>query len=418
MTLKTEQAFQPIIIQSGQNAYGMARSFYEAYGVRSLVLEPSRKKRNIQTFILGGSQAIATKNSRIVDFQQVDYLDDPNYFVHALTGVAKQYKNKKLLLFVCDCYYVELVIKNKQALENYFILPYIDESLMNQIQTKENFYKKCDLYNLKYPRTMVLTNKNYETTAISLAYPIIIKASNSAEYKNCSFLGKQKIFLVHNEEDQKRIVKSIFSSTYNDHLILQEYIPGDDTTIRVLYVYVGKDKKVKLMCLGNTLIEDPSPHHIGNSLAVVTDYDKQLMDKIRFFLEDIGYTGYANFDMKLDVRDGEYKLFEINLRTGTSSYYVTASGHNLMKYVVDDYVFGENLELTYVQAEHLWSLIPKKVLFKCIVNKPLKAEAKRLIKQGKYTDALYFKEDMNIKRWSMLKAYNLYLKIKFKKYYK
>lgn len=418
MTITADQAFLPVIIQSNHNAYGMARSFYEAYGVKSLVLEPSGKKRNIRTVILGGSQSIATKNSRIVDFHYVDHLDAPDYFVQALTDVAKQFKNKKLILLVCDCYYVELVIKNKKALENYFILPYIDETLMDQILTKESFYKNCDLYNLKYPRTTVLTNENYETIAIPLEYPIIIKPSNSAEYTDCSFPGKQKIFLAQNEAEQQSIVKSIFSSTYKDHVILQEYIPGDDTYSRVLYVYVGKDKKVKLMCLGNTLLEDPSPQFIGSSLAVVTDYDEQLMDKIRYYLEDIGYTGYANIDMKLDVRDGEYKLFEINLRTGASSYFVTACGQNLMKYVVDDYVFDEKQELTYVQAKHLWSLIPKKVLFKCMVNERLKIEAKRLIKQGKYTDALYFKEDMNVKRWTMLKLYNLFLKLKYKKYYK
>lgn len=49
-----------------------------------------------------------------------------------------------------------------------------------------------------------------------------------------------------------------------DHLILQEYMPGDDTHIHVLYVYVGKDKKVK----GNILLEDPPAHHIGTPLGL------------------------------------------------------------------------------------------------------------------------------------------------------
>lgn len=171
------------------------------------------------------------------------------------------------------------------------------------------------------------------------------------------------------------------------------------------------------MCVSNKLLEDPSPQNKGISLAVMTDYDEQLMESIRYFLEDIGYTGFANFDMKYDIRDGKYKLFEMNLRPGASSYYVTASGYNLMQYVVDDYLFQVHHERTYVQTKHVWSLLPPKTLFKYMKNEKLKIEAKQLKKDGQYTDALLYKEDMNIKRWIKLKLYHSYLQIKYSKYF-
>lgn len=43
MTCIKEQPFLPIIIQSGQYAYRVARSFYEAYRIKSLVIEPTVK---------------------------------------------------------------------------------------------------------------------------------------------------------------------------------------------------------------------------------------------------------------------------------------------------------------------------------------------------------------------------------------
>jgi len=122
--------------------------------------------------------------------------------------------------------------------------------------------------------------------------------------------------------------------------------------------------------------------------------------------------------MKYDMRDKQYKLFEINLRNGRSSYYVTASGHNLMQCVANDYVFNVHQELTYVQTRHLWSLIPKRLLIKGLKNVKLKIEAKQLIKHDRYSNALYFREDMNVKRWVKLKLYNFYLNLKYKKYYK
>ena len=140
-------------------------------------------------------------------------------------------------------------------------------------------------------------------------------------------------------------------------------------------------------------------------------------DQVRFFLEDIGYTGFANFDMKYDTRDQQYKLFEINLRNGRSSYYVTAAGYNLMKYVADDHMLNIKQNLTYAQNEHLWMIIPKGVLFKYASNEKLKLKAKSLIREGKYTNSLFFNQDMNAKRWTKLTLNSLNYYRKYKKYF-
>lgn len=385
------------------NAYGMARAFYEAYGLKPLVL--------------GRSHLTPTQDSRILHFQQIDNLNSQEVFVGAMEKVAAQHPDKKLLLLACGDDYAKLIIKNKPALQQWFTVPYIDESLMDQILLKENFYKMCEKYQFKYPGTTTVTAEDYESFIPPFDYPIILKASNSVEYWACKFPGKKKVFIAHNEEEKTAILKAIYSSTYQDTMIVQEFIPGDDSYMRVLNAYVGKDGKVKLMCLGNPILEEHSPEGIGSYAAIVTTYDKQLMDQVRFFLEDIGYTGFANFDMKYDVRDKQYKLFEINLRNGRSSYYVTAAGYNLMKYVADDHMLNIKQGLTYADNEHLWMIIPKGVLFKYASNEKLKLKAKSLIREGKYTNSLFFKQDMNVKRWTKLTLNSLNYYRKYKKYF-
>ena len=78
--------------------------------------------------------------------------------------------------------------------------------------------------------------------------------------------------------------------------------------MRVLNAYVDKNHKVRMMCLGHPLLEDPSPKAIGNYVAILPDYNQQVYQQIQDFLEKIEYTGFANFDMKYDPRDGSYKL--------------------------------------------------------------------------------------------------------------
>ena len=81
--------------------------------------------------------------------------------------------------------------------------------------------------------------------------------------------------------------------------------------------------------MGNALLEEHSPEGIGSYAAIVNGCDEKLGEMMKNFLEGIGYVGFANFDMKYDHRDGKYKLFEMNLRQGRSSYFVTAAGYNL-----------------------------------------------------------------------------------------
>jgi len=398
-----EQPFLPILLGSDMNAYGMARAFYEAYGIKPL--------------ILGRSHLTATQDSRILNFKEIKNLNQQEVFVPALEKIAEQYSNKKLLLLACGDDYAKLIIKNKAELEKHFTVPYIDESLMDQILLKENFYKMCEKYDFKYPGTTTVTAENYQEFTPPFEYPIILKASNSVAYWACSFPGKKKVFVAHDEAEKTAILKAIYASSYQDTMIVQEFIPGDDSYMRVLNAYVGKDGKVKLMCLGNPILEEHSPDGIGSYAAIITTYDEKLMDKVRHFLEDIGYTGFANFDMKYDSRDGEYKLFEINLRNGRSSYFVTAAGYNLMKYVADDRMLNLKQELTYAKNKHLWMIIPKGVLFKYASNEKMKIEAKSLIRQGKWTNSLFYKEDMNLKRWVKITLNNLNYYRKYKKYF-
>ena len=114
--------------------------------------------------------------------------------------------------------------------------------------------------------------------------------------------------------------------------------------MRVLNAYVDHDHHVRMMVLGHVLLADPTPEAIGNYAAIIPDYNEGFCLKIKSFLESIGYEGIANFDIKFDPRDGEYKLFEINLRQGRTNFFVTLNGFNLAEYFVDDLVLGNPME--------------------------------------------------------------------------
>ena len=123
-----------------------------------------------------------------------------------------------------------------------------------------------------------------------------------------------------------------------------------------------------------------------------------LMRGVKKFLEAIHYVGFSNFDIKYDERDGKYKFFEINLRQGRSNFYVTGSGFNLARCLVEDYIAHKEMKLTIADKPHLWMVVPRLVAYHYIHNAKAVAEMKRVRRQYGCVNPLFYKGDLAPKR--------------------
>lgn len=396
--------FQPVLLGSDINVYGMARSFHEEYGIKSIAIGKG---------VLG-----VCRNSSIVRVAVVEKrLEEDEVFVKTLRDFAEKHKGKKLLLVPCGDNYIKMLVRNKDKLHDLYEFECIDEELLMRLSIKESFYKVCEEHGFSFPKTDTCTYENYKEKTFEFDFPIIIKPSNSVAYWNCSFPHKKKVFVAENKTEFDKILEAIYGSSYKDPLIIQEYIPGDDSNMRVMNCYCGKDKKVKLISLGNALLEEHSPEGIGSYAAIISSHDQKLADMMKNFLEGIGYIGFANFDMKYDSRDGSYKLFEMNLRQGRASFFVTAAGYNLAKWLVDDIIYNKDLPLTVATNEVLWTIVPKGIIYKYVSNPELKAKAKKLIREKKIVHSYYYNGDRSFKRYIAYIRNQLNYYKKYKRYF-
>lgn len=396
------QEFIPILFGSDRNVYGMSVGFYEEYNIKSIAVCK-----------IGYSE---TKYSKIIDIYQNKDIEKKEIFFSTLKNLKNKYKNKKLILIACSDIYVRLIVENKKELEKDFIVPYIDIDLMNKLIIKENFYKICEKYNLDYPKTIICTKDNYQKIKLPFDFPIIIKPSDSVSYWKSTFWGKKKIFVIRTNDEFKDILNRIYNSTYESDLIIQEYIEGDDTNLRVLNAYVDSNHKVTFMALGQIILEDKAPASYGDYDALIPTYDKNLFDKIQKFLESINYIGYANFDLKYNKKTNSYKLFEINIRQGRSHSFTTLGGYNITKYLVDDMIYHKKRDIEYLETKYLWTIIPKRIIMKYVKNEEIKDKIKLFYKEKKVKNILYYKKDLSLKRFIELnkknndKKYKLYYK--------
>lgn len=401
-----ENKIKVLIMGTDINAYYMSRCYHELTGKKADII---------------GNRAMPytdISNSIIIK----DFNNKEN-FIKALTEYGEKNKDYEILLIATSDLYVKLVAEEKSLLEKYYVFNYPDIELVNNLLVKEKFYDIYKDMGLDMPKTYIYPcNKNEDINKIKKCfneYPIIIKPSDGVEYHSLDDTTLAKVYKIHSEEELEKIIKKIENAGYNKNLIIQEFIPGDDSALFDSVFYVGKDKKAKLATFAQIGLQEHTPTGIGNCTVLVNGYDEhgykeEIVYKLKEFIEKIGYQGFAEFDIKYDVRDNKYKVLEINPRQSRSGYYLTACGYNLVKYLIDDLIKNKNMEFKIIKEKYVLSFVPKIVIKKYIKNNKLKKEIIKLIKNKKIVNPIDYKKDKNIKR----KLYVFYRKFNYIKKYK
>ena len=373
----------PVFLGADLNCYNFARAFHEAYGVES--------------YAYGRYPMAPTKYSKIIHFTTVPDMDNEDTMLRILHEFAAQHKGKRLYLFGCTDDYAAMIIRRKAELTEY-IAPGPAADLYGSIQKKAEFYEVCEKFGIPYPDSKILTAPvdaaELTEAKLGFAYPIIVKPSSSVDYWKHPFDTMKKVYTAATPAEAAEIVKTIYASGYPDRMVLQKMVPGGDDHMRVLTAFSDENGKVRAMCLGHTMVEEHTPHGLGNHAAIVSEDTTSLplVENIRKMLEACHYTGFSNFDIKYDSRDGKYKAFEINCRQGRSNYYVTGAGYNLAKYLVEDVIEHKPCALTMTQNRHLWWVIPPKVAYD-YVNPRYHQEMRALERANAAVNPLFYRPD-------------------------
>ncbi|GAA1820978.1 carboxylate--amine ligase [Nesterenkonia flava] len=386
--------FVPVIVGTDLNAYHMAASFHEAYGVKP--------------HVVGKVRMGFTHYSTIIEsVTLVENLDDAGIFVDALLDYAAQFDAETPLVLVgTNDHYVRLIIEHGEALKSRYLFNYPSEDLLNTLQVKEAFYPLAAQHGLDIAETHI--HRVGEPVDLEISrYPVIIKPSNGVEYYRNKFEGQEKVYRVYSMAEVREVVERIEASGYRDTLIIQDFIPGDDTYIWDSVLYLNTEGRAEFVNFGQVVLQEHEASAIGNYTAIISRFNREVMGQLKDFLEAIGYTGIANFDLKYDSRDGVFKVLEVNVRQGRSSYYATQQGHNLAGYLVEDLVCGNRgTDCVFVDKDVLFSVVPKYILREYVTEPTVKQDVTRFIREKKFGNPLHYAGDRSLlrKAWLAVRA--------------
>lgn len=379
-----------LIVGMDANAYYMARCYHELTGKKA--------------FLIGKNPIWFTHYSKIVNTKYYDDIWNENSFLKILNDFYNEHKDTKILLVSATENYIEMISKNEPKLKDKFIFNYPNSKIIETLSNKELFYKTyMDNGIIDLPKT-IYYNQN-DKININFNYPVIVKPANVVSYRHIEKPNKTKIYKINNRHELENTIKEIYELGYNDTLIIQEYIEGDDSKLFDSVIYADKNKKVKRITLAQIALQEHKKDLVGNAAVLINGYNEfnntdEILDKIKKFSEKYGLTGFYEFDLKYDIKDKKFKLLEINPRQGRCSYYLTPAGCNLIEILYKDLIKKEKLEYQVIDKEVLLSFVPKKIIKDYVVNDKIKEKALSMYKQ--HVNPISYKKDKSLKRMYLL----------------
>ena len=389
--------FDVLLIGTDINAYYMARNFHEAYGM--------------QVNLLGKVPMKFTTYSTICNVVIEPNLWDNDVFKARLAEYGDA-QTKKIVLVATNETYVRMVVENATFLRQWYVFNYVDEAQLNNLILKENFYRLYENSNMiNIPKTYSYqcnTDQLDIEKVKELAFPLVVKPADTVKWYEYEFENRAKVYKAETLEQLQKIIFDAERAGYSETLIIQQFIAGDDSHLFDSMFYVASDGDIQLQTFAQIGLQEPSPAEVGSCTVLINGYNQfnntdEVKDSLKQFLKSINYRGICEFDLKYDPNRKKFYVFEINPRQARCGYYLTACGHNLATYLVDDLIYGKKSDFTFITKEQALSFVPLNIVKKYIKNQAYIDKVLELHKKGDFTRVLNYKGDKCLKRKLWLK---------------
>lgn len=196
----------------------------------------------------------------------------------------------------------------REYLENSyeFVLP--DKDIINAIRDKYNQVRFFEKLGFRVPKSFRINNQSeLDTVSFYDTKKYVIKPINNYRWRG---FFKEKALLVSNNLELNRLVHLMFEKGVD--FFIQEVVPGDCVNnIEISVYYDNKGMPIGLFVF-RKLRQYPDDYGYGCAIESFEDegLSKFLIEK----LNEIGWRGFANVELKYDSEQKEYKFIEINPR--------------------------------------------------------------------------------------------------------
>jgi predicted ATP-grasp superfamily ATP-dependent carboligase len=263
----------------------------------------------------------------------IDSYPDEEYIAE-LVRAARHIDCKPVVFPVSDLHVLRLA-KNAASLAGHFHLLTSKVETTETLVNKRKFYETLENNGILHPKAYFPGDGlDFESLAETIGYPVLLKPEISPLFYQ---QFQCKVFVANDKSELRRHLKTLESS--KSSMMIQEIVPGGADCLRGCAGFKSGSKTL-VFCF-RRLREYPSGFGAGSCQESIPSFIGQT--RLMEYLDQINYTGIFEAEFKLDPRDGNYKLIEINARSWWQNTHPTISGMNIIK-AAYDYAAGQPVQ--------------------------------------------------------------------------
>ncbi len=249
--------------------------------------------------------------------------DDEARTLSELVAAGKQLGGGTILIPGSDEWAV-FVARHSSELARWFQFQLVTVDLIEELAAKDGLYRLATAHGLPTPQIVFPESREQALAAASrLTYPVMMKPVRSRP----DVLEKA---VAANAQQLLDAYQWMEESPDAPNVMYQEYIPGGDSDIWIFNGYFDAESRCLAAFTGVKLRQHPAKMGIA-SLGELRQNDTVIKATCDF-MRAVGYRGIVDIGYRFDVRDGQYKVLDINPRLGGAfRMFVDESGTDVVR---------------------------------------------------------------------------------------
>jgi predicted ATP-grasp superfamily ATP-dependent carboligase len=208
------------------------------------------------------------------------------------------------------------------------LAPFPAWDTLERVQSKRVQLETAESAGVDIPRTLFPQSVDEAYAAgEQLGLPVLVKPEHPIGFKQ---RFRRQAFRCESLEE----VGDAYADAEEFAPMVQELVPGGDDTLYTVGSYLTRDGRALGVFCGRKLRQ--TPPGIGTCRVGEAVWVDEVVDAALDLLRAFGYFGLSQVEFKRDVRDGRYKLMEINPRLWQWHGLATACGIDLPRLAYED----------------------------------------------------------------------------------